>query len=98
MTTQLSDQVLEVRLVAAGQLGKLGYKTGEPEVLEVFTKNLTGGMDRQGAEQVNSLAAQAIGQIKTPELTKYLPKLMKNESKLVKLAAARAVLLCQRSD
>jgi HEAT repeat protein len=95
ITTQLSDQVLEVRLVAAGQLGKLGDKTGEPEVLEVFTKNLTGGMDRQGAERVNSLAAEAIGQIKTPELTKYLPKLVKNESKLVKLAAARAVLLCQ---
>ncbi len=95
ITTQLSDQVLEVRLVAAEQLGKLGYKTGGPEVLDVFTKNLTDGMDRQGAERVNSLAAQAIGQIKTPELTKYLSKLMKNESKLVKLAAARAVLLCQ---
>ena len=95
LTTQLSDPVLEVRLIAAEQLGKLGYPTGEPEVLEVFAKNLTAKMDAIAAERVNSLAALAIGQIKTPSLTKYLPILLNNDSKFVKLAAAKAVLLYQ---
>jgi HEAT repeat protein len=98
LTTQLSDPVIEVRLAAAGQLGMLGFATGEPEVMDVFTKNLTDRMDFQAAERVNCLAALAIGQIKTPALTKFLPKLLNNESKFVQLAAAKAVLLCQRSQ
>jgi HEAT repeat protein len=98
LTTQLSDQVLEVRLVAAEQLGILGYPTGEPEVLDVFTKNLTDQMDPQEAQRINCLTALAIGHIKTPSLAKFLPKLLKNESKSVQLAAAEAVLLCQRSN
>jgi HEAT repeat protein len=95
LTTELSDQILEVRLAAAGQLGKLGYTTGEPEVLDVFVNNLTSKMDPVAAERVLSLAALAIGQIKTPSLAKYLPILLKNESKFVRLAAAKAVLLNQ---
>ena len=95
LTTLLSDPVVEVRLVAAEQLGKLGFPTGEPEVLDVVAKNLTAKMDPISAERVNSLAAPAIGQIKTPSVTKYLPILLNNDSKFVKLAAAKAVLLCQ---
>jgi HEAT repeat protein len=98
LTTLLSDPVLEIRLVAAEQLGKLGFQTGEPEVLEVFTKNLTDAMDKEGQERVYCLTAQAIGQIKTPALTKYLPKLLKNESNFVRLTAAKAVLLIYRTD
>lgn len=96
LTTKLSDPVIEVRLAAAEELGKLGYPTGEPEVLDVFTTNLTARMDPAAAERVNSLAALAIGQIKTPSLTKYLPVLLNNGSKFVKLAAAKAGLLCQQ--
>ncbi len=95
LTTLLSDQVIEVRLIAAEQLGKLGYTTGEPEVLDVFAKNLTAKMDPISAERVNSLAALAIGQIKTPSLLQKLPILLNNESKFVQLAAAKSVLLCQ---
>ncbi len=99
LTTALSDsnEVLEVRLVAAEQLGQLGYPDGEAEVLRVFTKNLTANMDKNDAERVNVLTALAIGQIRTANLTKYLPKLLKDRSKLVRLAAAKAVFQCQIS-
>lgn len=91
IATKLDDQVLEVRLVAAEQLGMLGDATGEPEVLEVFQKNLTAGMDRLSAQRVNVLVSLAIGHIGTPTLTKYLSRLLKNESKYVQIAAAKAV-------
>jgi len=96
IATKLEDQVLEVRLVAAEQLGVLGDTTGEPEVLEVFKKNLTAGTDRIAAQRVNVLASLAIGHIGTPALTKYLPQLLKNESKYVRIAAAKAVFQTQK--
>jgi HEAT repeat protein len=89
--TKLDDPILEVRLVAAEQLGLLGDKTGEPEVLAVIQKNQTAGMDQIGRERVHVLLALAIGHIGTPSLTKYLPLLLKNESKFVRIAAAKAV-------
>jgi HEAT repeat protein len=91
LVTKLDDPVLEVRLAAAGQLGVLRDPSGKPEVLEVFQKNLTGTMDRTAAERVNVLAALAIGNIGTADLTKYLPQLLGNESKYVRIAAAKAV-------
>lgn len=94
LIAKLDDIILEVRLAAAEQLGKLSDHTGEPQVLEVFAKNLGGGPDAQAAERANVLAALAIGQIGTPALTKYLPQLLKNESKYVRVAAAKAVFQC----
>ncbi|MHC4117590.1 MAG: HEAT repeat domain-containing protein [Planctomycetota bacterium] len=94
LVTKLDDNILEVRLAAAEQLGKLGDKTGEPEVLDVFEKDLRDGLDEEALQRVNVLTALAIGQICTPDLTKHLPKLMRNQSKSVRLAAAKAVLLC----
>lgn len=91
LITKLDDKVLEVRLAAAEQLGSLGDRTGEPEVLDVFDNNLTTGLDKQASERINVLVALAIGQIRTPALTKYLPQLLKNESKFVRIAAAKAV-------
>jgi HEAT repeat protein len=91
IATKLDDPVLEVRLVAAEQLGMLGDATGEPQVLDVFQKNLTAGMDRLSAQRVNVMVSLAIGHIGTPNLTKYLPQLLKNESKYVRIAAAKAV-------
>ena len=76
LATKLDDDVLEVRLAAAEQLGMLGDKTGEEEVLDVFRKNLTTGMDRQGVERVNVLTALAIGRIGTPRLIIFLPPLL----------------------
>jgi HEAT repeat protein len=92
LITTLDDSVLEVRLAAAEQLGRLNDPIGEPEVLEVFTKNLTVGLDKPALERVNVLTALAIGQIGTDRLAEYLPRLLKDESKFVRIAAAKAVI------
>lgn len=94
LITMLDDSVLEVRLAAAEQLGKFQDPIGEPKVLEVFTKNLTAGLDRESLERVNVLTALAIGEIGTKTLTKYLPQLLRDESKFVRIAAAKAALQC----
>jgi len=94
LITMLGDDILEVRLAAAEQLGMLGDSIGEPEVLDVFEKNLTAGLDKEDIERVNVFTALAIGQIGTPSLTKFLPQLLKNEAKLVRIAAAKAVFQC----
>lgn len=95
LVTKLDDNVLEVRLAAAGQLGKLRDRIGETEVLDVFEKNLTAGLDREAGERANVLTALAIGEICTPALEKFLPQLLKNESKFVRIAAAKAVFQCK---
>jgi HEAT repeat protein len=87
----LDDNILEVRLAAAEQLGILKDTIGEPEVLDVFTKNLTAGLNKQDLEQVNVRTALAIGRIGTPRLIKFLPQLLKDKSKSVRIAAAMAV-------
>jgi HEAT repeat protein len=92
LITMLDDKVLEVRLVAAGQLGALGSSLGESEVLDVFRRNLTAGMDADGLERVHMFTALAVGQIRTAAVTEFLPKLLKNQSKRVRIAAAKAVL------
>lgn len=94
LITKLDDDVLEVRLAAAEQLGMLGETTGEHEVLNVFMKNLTARLDKKSLERVNVLTALAIGQIGTASLTKFLPQLLKDESKFVRIAAAKAVFQC----
>lgn len=95
LVTKLDDTVLEVRLAAAGQLGKLRDRIGETEVLDVFEKNLTAGIDREAVERANVLTALAIGEICTPALEKFLPQLLKNESMFVRIAAAKAVFQCK---
>jgi hypothetical protein len=90
----LDDNVPEVRLTAARQLGKFGETIGEPKVLEVFKKNLTLSMDEQGRERVMVLTALAIGEIRTNAIVGYLPQLMRDPSQFVRLAAAKAVLQC----
>jgi HEAT repeat protein len=92
--TKLDDAVPEVRLAAAEQLGALGNTAGEPDVFDVFRKDLTAGMEQDGAERIKVLTAFAIGQIGTPSLTKFLPNLLNDQSKFVRLAAAKAVFQC----
>jgi HEAT repeat protein len=91
----LDDEVLEVRLSAAEQLGKLGYNLGEAEVVDVFTQELTSGLGEIEAEKVKVLTALAIGQIGTEVLAGELPGLLKDRSKFVRIAAAKAVLQLQ---
>ena len=95
LITMLDDDVLEVRLAAAEQLGMLGDNIGEFEVLNVFKKNLIAGMDKAGAEHVKMCTALAIGRIGTAPLMKFLPDLLKDESKIVRIAASKAVFQCQ---
>ena len=92
LITMLDDDILEVRLAAAEQLGMLGDTTGEPVVLDIFTKNLTAGLDKEAQQRINVFAALAIGRIGTPSLTRFLPQLLNDESKSVRIAAAKAVL------
>ncbi|MHC4758729.1 MAG: HEAT repeat domain-containing protein [Planctomycetota bacterium] len=94
--SMLDDEVLEVRLVAAEQLGKLNINIGEPEVLDVFQKGLIDDFDEESRKRAYILTARAIAQIKTDELKKYLPKLIDDPDKSVKIAAARAVLLIEK--
>ncbi|MDD5326298.1 MAG: HEAT repeat domain-containing protein [Phycisphaerae bacterium] len=98
LITMLDDDLPEVRLVAAEQLGMLGETTGEAEVLKVFMKNITAEMDKEEIERIHTLAALAIGQIGTTSLTEFLPQLLKDESKRVRIAAAKAVIQCTRKN
>lgn len=93
--TMLYDEVPEVRLVAAEQLGRLGDISGEPEVLEYFMKiaKEIKKMDRIAAGRANVLGAMAIGRIGTERLRRFLPGLIKSQAKEVQLSAAQAVLL-----
>lgn len=90
--TKLDDDILEVRLATAEQLAALGDNSGEQVVLSVFEENLTAGLDEVGRERIMVLTSLAIGRLGTPKTIHYLPELIKDESVLVRLAAARAVL------
>jgi hypothetical protein len=90
--TMLDDNVLEVRLAAAEQLGKMGEPIGEAKVAEVFEKNLLSEMDAEGQFRVKVLSALAIGEIGSESLARHLPQLLQDPSKPVRLAAAKAVL------
>ncbi|MDO8302059.1 MAG: HEAT repeat domain-containing protein, partial [Sedimentisphaerales bacterium] len=91
LITLLDDPIVEVRLAAAEQLGAMGDTSGEPEVVDFFIAKSISEAER--SNRAKALAALAIGRIKTPSLTKYLPDLLNSDSKGVRLAAAKAVLL-----
>jgi HEAT repeat protein len=92
LVTMLDNKVPEVRLAAAEQLGRLGEPIGEPNVAEVFEKNLFAGLDVQGQQRLKVFAALAVGEIGTPALTRYLPPLLQDPFQPVRLAAAKAAL------
>ncbi len=92
LVTMLDDPVVEVRLAAAAQLGKLGEPIGEAEVLEALENDQADAGDPRSGERVKALVALAIGQIGTEPLTRHLPKLLADPSTRVRLAAAKAVL------
>jgi HEAT repeat protein len=91
LATLLDDDVNEVRLAAAGQLGTLDDKSGS----EVVKKYLSGPapQEKDIADRCNVLAAIAIGQIKDENLAVYLPKMLKNNNPLVQIAAAKSILM-----
>lgn len=95
--SMLDDVVVEVRLVAAEQLGRLRDQTGEGRVLEALdekappaTSSLPEDEDRS---RVRVLAALAIGEIGSERLLQALPGLLGDRSRFVQIAAAKAVLI-----
>ena len=95
LVTLLDDPVVEVRLAAAAELGKVGDKSGQIVVQEYFSQAQPDKI-KTARQRQNVLAAAAIGEIGTDSLKGYLPQLLKNEALVVRLAAARAVL--RKSD
>ncbi len=92
LITMLDDPLLEVRLAAARQLGKLGDAIGEAEVQAVFDKHVLTTLGPQSADRIRVLTALAIAEIGTPTLARHLPDLLQETSPTVRLAAAKAVL------
>lgn len=95
LITMLDDDIVEVRLAAAEQLGMLKDPVGEPVVIDVFSKNRAAKLDPQSRERLNVRTALAIGRIGTPSLTRFLPTFLRDESKMVRIAAAMAVFNTQ---
>ena len=89
--TLLDDDVVEVRLTAAEELGMLGDNSGQIVVLEYL--NSPESAEKETIERRNTLAALAIGQIGTEPLIAHLPKLLKNDSPFVRLAAAKSIFI-----
>jgi HEAT repeat protein len=89
LSTMLKDDLTEVRLVAAEQLGNLGDISGEKVVIDAL--DTANAQDQEAKARIQTLAALAIGQIRTPTLKKFLPELLKSEFQFARLAAAKAV-------
>jgi len=90
--TMLKDDLPEVRLVAAEQLGNMGDIAGEKVVINALTKDIANSQDHETKARIQTLAALAIGQIRTPTLKNFLPELLKSEFQFARLAAAKATL------
>jgi HEAT repeat protein len=90
--TMLKDDLTEVRLVAAEQLGSMGDTAGEKVVIDALTKDTANAQDQETKVRIQTLAALAIGQIRTPALKNFLPELLKSEFQFARLAAAKAAL------
>ncbi|MFA5292804.1 MAG: hypothetical protein WC496_07195 [Phycisphaerae bacterium] len=89
--TLLDDEVAEVRLAAAEQLGMIGDNSGQIVILEYL--NNPEQAEKPIIDRRNVLAALAIGSIGTEPLIAHLPKLLKNESQPVRLAAAESIFI-----
>jgi HEAT repeat protein len=98
LLTMLKDDLPEVRLVAAEQLGCLGDTAGERIVANALTHDVSAAMDQEEKARIQTLAAMAIGQIRTPTLKKFLPELLKSDSQFARLAAAKAVFQCAQKN
>jgi len=94
LLTLLDDEIAEVRLAAAEQLGTLGDISGKEVIAAYFREPAPA--DKASAERCNSLAALAIGQIGDEQLAVHLPKLMQSGSPFVQLAAAKSVLMLDK--
>lgn len=91
--TMLQDEVREVRLCAAEQLGRLGERAGEQEVLDYFKTEFS---ESSGRSVANVLATLASGRIGGRNLSAFLPGLLQSRDKRLQLAAGQSILLLTR--
>ncbi|MBN2514362.1 MAG: HEAT repeat domain-containing protein [Sedimentisphaerales bacterium] len=87
--TMLKDDIAEVRLCAADELGKLGDSSGLENLVKYFQTN----PDLNQATVATGTAVMAIGNTKANNLTGYLAKSLNSESPYLRLAAAQSILL-----
>jgi HEAT repeat protein len=88
-STLKNDDILEVRLIAAEELGKLGNTKGQDEVIRYFQTN----PNLNESTMATGTAVTAIGRIKCNILTGYLAKSLESQSPYIRLVAAQSVLL-----
>jgi HEAT repeat protein len=95
IVTMLNDGVAEVRLTAAGQLGRLRDPEGESKVLDALSKGSSGSSGPQANESSapRVLAALAVGEIGSKALVRHIPALLQDRSRSVQLAAAKAAFM-----
>lgn len=86
--TKLKDDVLEVRLAAAEELGKAGNMEGLDELIKYFQTN----PDLNQSTMATGTAIAAIGKVKSSALTGYLAKALDSQSSYMRLVAAQSVL------
>jgi len=91
--TMLDDDLIEVRLYAAGQLGKLGDPSGRDLVVAYLRRRPA---TREQTLAANEHAAVAVGYIGGESLEGYLPDLLRDDSPMVRLATAQSALLLSR--
>ncbi len=90
--TMLQDDVLEVRLAAAEQLGQLNDDRGEEEVYQYFQSH----PNLNRVDMANNMAIKALGRIDSKRLTGYLPDTLASQSEYIRLLGAESVLLLTR--
>jgi HEAT repeat protein len=93
--TMLTDESVDIRLLAAEQLGRAGIRAGEEDVIEYLTRG-TGSPDSISRKQTDLIAVMAIGHIGGSKLADFLPKFLGSDSKDMRLQAAQSVLLLNR--
>lgn len=93
IATMLEDDVPEVRLCAAEQLGRLGDRSGEGEVIDYFTRTWRKMDQRRVAD---GIAAMAIGRIGGDVLISYLPAVLNSPVREVRISAAQSVILLSK--
>jgi HEAT repeat protein len=94
LLTMLQDETLEIRIAAAGELGKMGDFAGEKIVADALNSDLSLQFNSEEIERIQVITSVAIGQIKSASLARYLPMLLQEKSEYVKIAASQAVLNC----
>jgi HEAT repeat protein len=88
--TMLDDDIIEVRLCAAGQLARLGDFSGEEEIFNYLSKNMS--VDKPPSVS-DTLAILAIGWSRSNRLAAFLPNLIKSQSSLQRIITAQSVLV-----